>query len=233
MSKDMKYTMRRLDPTKDWALTLFRYDEPSKGGADNAHREFWNEIETLRAENTRITNVLKDIAEIERKNCATQCSASHAVMLAQAALSRSPDAISDGTGEDRADLAALTQRVARLETARDAHKRTADAFGECIDQIREAMGFETTHYLVLPDDVADLKTLATTLQAALEQVPAVDGSIEYVSGLGWVVTSKTDRHAIPDFSPELRAALLQARAGLATRAQASTRPVLDRTAPPH
>lgn len=64
MSEAMKYTMRRLDPTKDWDLTLFRYDERANGSADNAHREFWNEIERLRDENTRLT---KERDEADRR----------------------------------------------------------------------------------------------------------------------------------------------------------------------
>jgi len=51
----------------------------------------------------------------------------------------------------------LQQRVAQLEGERDMYKRSSDTFAECVDNVREAMGLETTHYLVLPDDVADLK----------------------------------------------------------------------------
>jgi len=55
------------------------------------------------------------------------------------------------------EIDALQQRVAQLEGERDMYKRSSDTFAECVDNVREAMGLETTHYLVLPDDVADLK----------------------------------------------------------------------------
>lgn len=58
VSERMKYTMRRLDPSKEWDLTLFRYDEPARGGSDNAHREFWNEIEALREDVARLTKAI-------------------------------------------------------------------------------------------------------------------------------------------------------------------------------
>ena len=44
----MKYSMCRLDAAKNWELTLFRYDEIANCKTDNAHREFWHEIEGLR-----------------------------------------------------------------------------------------------------------------------------------------------------------------------------------------
>ena len=62
MSERMKYTMKRLDPTKDWDLTLFRYDVPANGTTDNAHREFWHEIEALREENRRLTAALRTLS---------------------------------------------------------------------------------------------------------------------------------------------------------------------------
>ena len=42
----MKYSMQPMDGKGH--LTLYRYDQLAVGGADNAHLEFWQEIEELR-----------------------------------------------------------------------------------------------------------------------------------------------------------------------------------------
>ena len=70
-------------------------------------------------------------------------------------------------------ISALQQRVAQLEGERDMYKRSSDTFAECVDNVREAMGLETTHYLVLPDDVADLKADHARVLGLLAQVTEI------------------------------------------------------------
>lgn len=45
----------------------------------------------------------------------------------------------------------------QLKKERDFYKKGERDMAECVDNIREAMGLESTHFLVLPDDVADMK----------------------------------------------------------------------------
>ena len=45
----------------------------------------------------------------------------------------------------------------QLEKERDAYKKVARDMEECVDNVREAMGLESTHYLVLHDEVRDMR----------------------------------------------------------------------------
>ena len=41
---------------------------------------------------------------------------------------------------------------------------------ECVDNIREAMGLESTHYLVLPDDVAEMKKAHDEMKIEIDKL---------------------------------------------------------------
>ena len=64
------------------------------------------------------------------------------------------------------DIAAMLVRLVAAD-------RDAQAYAEAIDNVRQALGLSETHYLVIADDVRDLKTKADKQATKLEQAEAI------------------------------------------------------------
>ena len=133
----MKYSMQPMDGKGH--LTLYRYDQLAVGGADNAHLEFWIEIEELRKQladaQATIAALHARVQELEESRDAWKASQECSEKAYMALVNQIPAerfdydpinvALLDGAKEQEiigrkqiADLQSqLTQRTAELEAA--------------------------------------------------------------------------------------------------------------------
>lgn len=79
--------------------------------------------------------------------------------------------------EEAARLVDLERQLSEAKALAEAHQRDARNFAEALDNIREVIGLEETHYLVLANDVEDAlnvqKALAARAVEALRIAPSI------------------------------------------------------------
>ena len=67
-------------------------------------------------------------------------------------------------------LAELEAENERVHNEKDAWKRTANTMEEAVDNVRAALGLESTHCLIIHDQVADVVAENARLRTALEDI---------------------------------------------------------------
>ena len=102
----MKYSMQPMDG--EGHLTLYRYDQLAVGGADNAHLEFWQEIEELR----------KQLADAKATIAALQARVRELEDGTNALLNQQSERLAAENEKLTMALSQLTQRTAERDTAR-------------------------------------------------------------------------------------------------------------------
>ena len=186
----MKYSMSRLDAAKNWELTLFRYDEIANGKADNAHREFWHEIEGLRE---KFADAQATIAALQaRVRTATQ------LIIAEIGVS-GPEDLEEAVGRIVGRLQQRTAECEALKLVNDTHMKTVMKLSHVVEQRTaelEAAKRERDVWYARYNELSGVKDRQlNNLQAELERVrglvkalPKVEGEI--VAQAGYVKDRK-------------------------------------------
>ncbi len=195
----MKYSMQPMDGKGH--LTLYRYDQLAVGGADNAHLEFWIEIEELRKQ---LADAQATIAALQAERDGWVRSREHYYQLWIRAIDER-----DEMRKERDDFESqLTQRTAELEAAqREARLQK---------EVEAALSSKVAEYEVeLNGDPQNFYGRGRTvgLRTLIAALPKVEGAVVVSNGY---VKDSTRCHALfgADEDAALYAALLKHRQGM-------------------